>query len=298
MIKTLTISKICLFVLVSTLSLAESEALVDFTKLPGHLDTHLTRNELLRVQEDEKTYPHFMEFVKRVHKMGSIRPMDKRNGHLSKASHFFEPNQELWDEFFKAAVADRLTCLRAFTLLAREVKKSGMVVFGPGKIFEDAVKNNKIDLGLAVPARNIGAAIWVPDPSVSDPEFLVHLKIFYTDSFIHQFPDEVLPANLKIGFNEPVKYWLNGESFSQPAVEADLYYGAKKGIGFRNVKGVGGQKRGLIGFFQKVLFFLPDAVDSMTIREDKGEMITEALVNTTVKEFETKPFYAIRTKSE
>jgi hypothetical protein len=64
------------------------------------------------------------------------------------------------------------------------------------------------------------------------------------------------------------------------------------------VKGIGGQKRGVLGFFQKVLFFLPDAIDSMTIREDKGEMITEALVNTVVKDFETKPIYAIKYKSQ
>jgi hypothetical protein len=43
-----------------------------------------------------------------------------------------------------------------------------------------------------------------------------------------------------------------------------------------------------------VLFFLPDAVDSMTINEKKGAMITEAMINTTVEDFEKNPLYSIK----
>lgn len=266
--------------------------------LPGHLSTSLSPAELLREAKDVNAYPHFMAFLKNVHKMGTLQPVDPRNANILKTTHYFHPTIELWNEFFKAASADHLTSIRAFVLLAREAKKNGMVIFGPGDIFEKAVKNNHIDLGLAIPARNIGAAAWSPDPKNTDPEFLVHIKIFYTESFVHEFPDEVLPASLKIGFGKSESYWWENREYTYPVLDADLYYGPTKGVGFRNVKGVGGQKRGLLGFFQKVLFFLPDAVDSMTIHEDNGEMITEALVNTSVKDFETKPIYAIKVKAE
>ena len=56
------------------------------------------------------------------------------------------------------------------------------------------------------------------------------------------------------------------------------------------------QKRGFLGFMQKVLFFLPDAISSMTIDEKSGSMVTEAMVNTTVKEFETNRLYSVKIK--
>lgn len=262
----------------------------------GRLPTHLTAGELAREALDEQNYPNFMRFVKTVDTAQGLHPTDVRNKHLIKSAHYFTPTPQMWTDFFKAAAADRLTCLRAFALLAREIKKNGVVVFGPGGDFEKAVNLNNVDLGLALPAKSIGGSVWTPDPSNKDPEFLVHIKVFYSESYVHQFPDEILPANLKIGYSKPEPYWINGQEYVQSPIDADIYYGPKHGVGFRNVKGVGGQKRGVLGFFQKVLFFLPDAIDSMTIREDKGEMVTEALINTTVKNFEKNPVYSIKIK--
>jgi hypothetical protein len=200
----------------------------------------------------------------------------------------------MWTSFFKAAAADKLTALRAFGLIARDIKKRGMIVWGPGATFEKAVVDNNVDLGLALPATHIGTAIWSPDPSNMDPEFQLHLKLFYTEPYIHQFPDHILPANLKIGYGPEMTYFMDGQEYTQHTVDTDIFYGPTKGIGFRNVKGIGGQKRGFLGFMQKVLFFLPDAVDSMTINEKKGAMITEAMINTTVDEFEKNPVYSIK----
>jgi len=266
--------------------------------IPGRLPTRLSSAEIAREGLDEQLYPNFMKFLKTVGVSRGIYKTDSRNRKWIKSSHFYTPGAEVWDEFFLAASKDRLTCLRAFALLGREIKKSGVVIFGPSKFFEKAVERNKVDLGLALPARNLGAAVWSPDPTNKDPEFQIHIKIFYTESFVHQFPDEILPANLKIGYTDPESYWLDGKEYKQPAMDADVYYGPVHGIGFRNVKGVGGQKRGVLGFFQKVLFFLPDAVNSMTIDENKGEMVTEALVNTSVKEFEKNPIYAIKIQKQ
>ncbi len=263
----------------------------------GRLTTHLSSEELTREKMDAKNYPYFMKFIKTIDVSNSIYPTDPKNQHWIQSTHYFKPTLQMWNGFLQAAAADHLTCLRAFAILAREVKKNGMVVFGPGSLFELAVQKNRIDTGLSIPAKNLGGAIWSPDPNNSDPEFMAHIKIFYTEPFLHQFPDQVLPANLKIGYGTPQTYWMDDLQYTQPSVDADIYYGQHLGVGFRNIKGIGGQKRGVLGFFQKILFFLPDAIDSMTIHEDQGVMVTEALMNTVVKNFETDPIYSVKIKA-
>lgn len=285
-----------LILIVSAPALADyrAPAEIDRKNVNGRLQTRLSADEIAREALDEQAYPHFMQFLKTVDVSRGLHDTDPRNLNLIGSKKFFHPTPEMWDGFFKSAAADHLTCLRAFALLAREVKKNGVSLYGPGGLFQQAVMKNQMDLGLALPAKNIGASLWKPDPQNHDPEFLLHLKVFYTEPYVHQFPDEILPANLKIGFGAVESYWLDGVEYKQAVLDADIYYGAKNGIGFKNVKGVGGQKRGVLGFFQKVFFFLPDAVDSMTIRENTGEMITEAMINTVVKDFEKTPRYSIR----
>lgn len=260
------------------------------------LPTALTPAEIAREAQDAQRYPVFMGYLKTVDISPRLFPTDPHNAKFIPTSKYFDPSLEMWSGFFKAAAADHLTCLRAFGLLSREIKKRGYVVWGSGQAFEDAVKNTHVDLGLALPARNIGAAVWVPDPSNKDPEFQLHMTLFYTEPYVHQFPDEILPANLKIGYGEEAAYYYGGKAFHQHTVNTDLYYGDKEGVGFRNIKGIGGQKRGFLGFMQKVLFFLPDAISSMTIDEKSGSMVTEAMVNTTVKNFETNRLYSVKIK--
>jgi hypothetical protein len=264
------------------------------TDVPGRLPTHLTYAEVAREALDAEAYPHFTQFLKTVDVSQNVFVSDPRNKAWVKSSHYFNPDPKIWDSFFLTAAQDHLTCLRAFALLGREIKKKGVVIFGSSRGFEQAVARNRVDLGLAMPAKNLGAAVWSADPTIKDPEFQAHIKIFYTKSFTHQLPDEILPANLKIAYGPPETYWLNGIEYHQPTMDADIYYGPVHGVGFRNIKGVGGQKRGVLGIFQKMLFFLPDAISSMTIDERKGEMVTEALVNTTIKDFEKNPLYSIK----
>lgn len=245
---------------------------------------------------DHARFPQMMSYVTGAPTF-KLEPTPKGNEHLIKAKQVFRPDQALWNGFFKAAVEDKLTNLRAFAIIAREIKARGVTVYGPGSDFERAVRENGIDLGLAIPAKNIGLGIWEPDSTVSDPEFLLHLSVIYTERFIHQFPDEVLPANLKIGYGDEVDYQLDGQKKRGFLLKADLYYGPN-GIGFKNISGVGGQKRGVVGFFQKVFFFLPDAVNSMLIHEAKNTMVTEALIDTVVENFETRDVYQIRRRNE
>ncbi len=241
---------------------------------------------------DFTRFPNMMHFLKTV-VTDRTGPPPAGNEHLMHATKVFHTSQELWDRFFKAAIADKLTNLRAFGLLGREIKTRGLTVYGPGQGFEQAVIDNHVDLGLAIPAKHLGFGVWEPDAAIKDPEFQVHLSVIYKERFIHQFPDEVLPANLRIGTGDQVDYYIDGEKHRGYLMTADLYYGPG-GIGFKNVQGIGGEKRGLLGFVQKMLFFLPDAISSMVIDERKNVMLTEAVINTTVENFETRDIYRIR----
>jgi hypothetical protein len=263
-------------------------------EIPGRLSTKLTQTELAREERDRSTYPNFMKFLRTVDATKLLHPTDPRNAHLIKSANYMVPDQKLWDAFLAAAVADHLTVLRAFALMAREIKKFGVVVLAPGTLYERAIAENRVDLGLALPAKNVSAALWMPDPSVEDPEFQLHMKVFYTESYVHELPDDLMPANLKIGYGDEATYWMDGEERKQRTIDADIYYGDQGGVGFRNVKGIGGQKRGVAGFFQKLLFFLPDAVHSMVIDEKSGVMVTEALINTRIEEFERNPKYSMK----
>jgi hypothetical protein len=246
-------------------------------------------------KRDLERYPNMMRFIK-TFPNPKIEALPAGNEHLTKSLKIMQVVKPTWDEFFACAIKDRLTNLRAFALAAREFKSRGITVFGPGRYFEDSVRMNNIDLGLSLPATHIGLGIWEPDSSVKDPEFLLHLRVVYNERYIHKFPDEVLPANLKIGYGDETDYAVDGKKYHGYLLTSDLYMGPN-GVGFKNVKGVGGQKRGLLGFFQKVLFFLPDAVHSMVINEKENTLVTEALINTVVNEFETREIYRIRYKN-
>jgi hypothetical protein len=256
----------------------------------------LTAGEIQREAWDTKQYPHLMGFLKSIDISKRVFPTDPRNAKFILAPTYFDPTIEMWSGFFKSCAEDHLTLLRAFGLLSREIKKRNVVVWGSGAAFEQAVAVNHIDLGLAIPAHNVGAAVWSPLPRSQDPDFELHMKVFYTEAFIHQFQDEVLPANLKVGYGDKQTYWYDGKQYTYPTVDADIVYGMKDGVGFRNIKGIGGQKRGFMGFMQKMLFFLPDAIHSMLINEKTGTMVTEAMINTNVKDFEKNPLYSVKIK--
>lgn len=257
------------------------------------LATHLSPVQVETEKRDLSRFPKLSRFLSTLRINEGLVPSDPRNAHIVPTRMVFQPTKKMWKDFFVIAAEEKLTVMKAFCMIARELKKRGVVNMGPGADFTNAVEEQKVDLGLALPATHLGTAIWAPDPKNTDPEFLLHMKVFYTETYIHKFPDHILPANLKIGQGPIASYWLGGHEYRQPTVDTDLYYGPTRGCGFRNVKGIGGQKRGFLGVLQDILFFLPDAVDSMYVDEKSGSMITEALVNTTVENFETDPKYGI-----
>ncbi|MFN8369717.1 MAG: hypothetical protein U0T83_03725 [Bacteriovoracaceae bacterium] len=245
--------------------------------------------------EGESKYPNFYAFLKSIDIKAGIRKVDPRNRHLTEAEYAYYAPQSVWDNLFKAAIKDNLTVLRAFGLLATNLKDNNITIMGPGDTFLNAVNDGKIDLGLALPATNIAFAVWSPINDPKSPELKVRLKVFYNEPFTHKFPDDILPANLKIGYGKAENYWWDNKEYKLQTVTSDLFYGDGK-TGFTKVTGIGGQQRGFMGVMQTILFFLPDAVHAMYIDEKKDQLITEALINTTVDKFETTPKYGIHYK--
>ena len=92
-----------------------------------------------------------------------------------------------WDGFFLMAAKEGLTNIKALSLLSREIQQRNVVVYGSGKPFEASVRENNIDLGLAIPAQNIALAVWIPVNNPKDPEHVLHMKVIYWKSFKHKF---------------------------------------------------------------------------------------------------------------
>lgn len=200
-------------------------------------------------------------------------------------------NRNDWDGFMRAAVNDKLTNLRAFALLGERITQKKVALFNRGSYFEESVKALNIDLGLALPAYGMAYVIWTPGNPSKASDHVAHLKVYYWKAFEHEFQDEILPATLKIGIGRNVPFTLDGRDYQGKLVETDLYYGHEE-FGFKDIKGLGGRKHGMLGFFQRILFFLPDAVDDLVINQ-QGTMITRALINTEIKDFERQTKYQI-----
>ncbi len=246
---------------------------------------------LPKMEDMVARYPTFMKFIREA----TFTPAPISDPGLAKvmsAKKAYRPTAEQWDQFLKASVADGLTNFRAFALMGLEAKARGVTLWGPGRDYEQAVERNQIDLGLSLPATHVIVGMWEPENRPNEPDFLLHIKLIYDQPYIHEFPDEVMPANLKVGTGDAIHFTFEGKDRTGYAMEADLFYGNGK-LGFRNVKGVGGQKRGFLGVVQKIMFFVPDAIHSMVIDDSNGSMLTEAIINTTVEDFEKKPIYKI-----
>ncbi|MBN21440.1 MAG: hypothetical protein CL678_09160 [Bdellovibrionaceae bacterium] len=251
----------------------------------------------IRREMQRQRFPNFIAYVEQINfkkRSVPVHPTHKKWISVNKAFH---PTIEDWNLFFKFAIKDQMTTLRAFAILANRLKFEQVAVVGSGVDFKTAMEKNHIDLGLSLPFENIVGAIWSPDPSNDDPDFLVHTYFFYEQPYLHRFDDDVLPVDLKVGVGQKGSLTLDHKKYDLPMVEADLFYSDTEGTGFRNVRGIQGTRRGILGFFQSILFFLPNGLSAMYI-DPEGKMITEAIMNTEVAQFEKNKKYAISIKNQ
>lgn len=192
------------------------------------------------------------------------------------------------EEYILAGVNDNLTVIRLFSELAKRVNESGYALCGNGDDVNDIIKRNNIELGLSLPMTDLAYYAWHPGQSNLDTGSITKLYLVYRSSYVHRFSDEVLPADLKIGADEEITYLENGVQRHGKLMDMNLFI-STKGIGFSDISGLAARPHGIMGVILDVLFFIPDAVDSMYIKQNK--LITEALITTKIDEFETTSKY-------
>jgi|GEM_PF-2252723 hypothetical protein len=186
-----------------------------------------------------------------------------------------------------ATADDSLTLLRATVLFARWVKARGTPVFVKGQAVEDAVQKG-FSLGLTFPLDHLAYICFVPNSSMAG-DFQVHIRTIYTRQYTYPFDKDIFNANVLIRGQE-VTYEENDRKQTGYLVTTDIYDDRKRAI-YTNVRGILGQKRGVLGFFQKVFFFVPKTLKGLDLTQ--GHLVIEAFINQTIENFEHEPRYRV-----
>src|SRR5262249_18493845 len=126
-------------------ALVLSFALHARAELPRILVPKPNSADSTREAEDLQKYPQLMTYLNSLNLASQVVPSDPRNAKWVKTSHVYVPTMDDWKGFWLASAEDHVTCLRAFGLLSRKIRKEGVVVFGPGSTFEKSVADNHID---------------------------------------------------------------------------------------------------------------------------------------------------------
>ena len=244
----------------------------------------------------KERFPHLMTFLEKADLSGAL-PNDPGLKELLGGTRAIRPSPEIWKQFLTAALADKLTNLRAFALFGLEAKKRQLSIWTTGPDYHQALQSNRVKVGLSLPADNVIVAVWKVTPPNAAADHLMDVTMYFSKPYVSEFEPELIPAALKVGDADPVEFALMGKKQVGYPMRAELFWDQKK-LGFRKVKGVSGRKTGFAGFLQKLLFFLPDAVDSMVIEDKEGRMVTEAIVNTVIDDFEKNEKYRMSQLSE
>ena len=205
-----------------------------------------------------------------------------------------EMHPEDVEEFFVAAARDELSIVRAMALVARAVRETRVTTYLNGEDAREVVDRLGLDVGLAVPMKQLLLFAYIPVDDGPDDETQCRFVGVYARPYEHRFRKDVLNATLRVGIGRDVPYldpWdHDAEITTAFLVEGRLLYG-EAGVGYVDVSGIGGRKHGMLGFVQKVFFFLPDAIDGMVVRG--GDLHVNAIVNQRVHGFESALRYAV-----
>jgi hypothetical protein len=249
---------------------------------------------------DFKNYPNYVNHLIRMinHKRHRLN-VDERvakflgcNGRWA-----IRANIEDLKFFFQSCSEDGLTMLRAMAASASLWRKTNTLNYMDGREVNRVLKELNLSTGLALPVTNLRLFAFIPNPerAKAEKEYQCDVLAVYDKKYKHRFREEVLNANLKIGTGETAPFVdiftaQEGE-WTGYLVKGVLSY-SDEHVGFMEMSGVGGEKRGFIGLLQKIFFFLPDAIDAMTL-DKNGDMTTIALMNTTVEGFEKERKYQV-----
>lgn len=269
-------------------------------KKPAILDTKLSDYEQERVESWNRKYPYTIRFIREVVEIKSnyMEVVDECNKDMVPTSSVLNLPREYYAKYLQAAIADKLTVIRAIALLGHYLKEHGVVFKIDGDLWEQTISEEGIDLGLSIPAKNMGLVFLIPETRSGNEDVVLNLQIIYKEKFDHRFQKEVLDADLLIGYKAPTQgYCKNNSSFEGYLVTSDFYFSESK-VGFAEMEGIGGNKRGITGWVQdilsKITFIEARAIESITVDPRNRILTVKALINTNIKNFESTTKYAIR----
>ncbi|MAE71180.1 MAG: hypothetical protein CME06_12030 [Gemmatimonadetes bacterium] len=270
---------------------------------PPDVDLDELRRSLMESFETDPAYgdrPAFLAHLKRmIEHERHVLDVDERvapllggNGILAARSTFDDLS-----DYFQACSEDSLTMLRSMGAIASLARDTNTLIYMDGRTVQRAMADLSLTPGLALPIENMRLFAYIPNPerAAADSSFQCDILAIFDTQYKHRFQKEVLDANLKIGTGELASVV---DIFSEDPAEWEGYLvrgmisKSEERVGFMEVSGIGGEKRGLMGFMQKVLFFLPDAIDAMTL-DSKGTMTTKALIDERIEGFEGMRKYQV-----
>ena len=241
---------------------------------------------------DPRGYPHVHAFFQSID-LGALQgvPVADGNRWWCPVNEYIVPPQEAIEAFFRAAVHDRLTTIRSFALMAAVLHAEGVALCAPGDLLNAAVTSLHLDLGLALPLRELGAVSWLPQYDREHPARIMRIHLIYRKQYIHRFRKEILPVDLTIGAGEAVRFIDDGLERDGYLIGMD-FHASDDRIGFDNIQGLAGRRQGVLGLVQRILFFLPDDIASLYVEDDV--LVASALMTMRVPKFETTAKYQMR----
>lgn len=270
---------------------------------PSEFLPELTRSKYIEEfsnHPDFKDHPNFVKFVIKMinHKMHRL-DVDERVAKLlgGNGRWAIRTSADELREYFQSCSDDGLTMLRTMSAFASLWRKTNVLNYMDGRDVNKAVEELNLSTGLALPIANLRLFAYIPNPERAkvDKEYQCDILAVYDRKYKHRFRDEVLNANLKVGTGDTAPFvdifTDEKDEWTGYLIKGVMTY-SDEHVGFMEISGIGGEKRGFLGFLQKILFFLPDAIDAMTL-DKNGDMTTIALINETVEGFEKERKYQV-----
>lgn len=236
------------------------------------------------------SYVHLERLFTRISARAPVAPPDDLQLFLGRSPAILLNTADIV-EFLNATVDDQVTLLRATALFARWVRSRGLPVFATGETIKMAV-GRRFLLGLTFPVDFIAYFFYIPDPAVGG-DFQTHIKVIYTKQYTYKFDKDIFDANVKVNGSE-ILYRLDGVQRMGYLVTSDVYYNDER-VSYVNVQGIAGERRGALGLFQKVFFFIPATLRGLLIADN--DLIIDAFIKQKIRGFEQLRRYKVRRMS-